>query len=127
CIDILTLVDSMPCGTEKGLVALGSLRSEDSASRLTHEAKKRLASKASRLRSRWYTARPSFAESAPSARPLPTFRSFRASHFFAVSLSRNSRHAASPKAQRRWALPIRLPPEPFTLPALSCEQRTSRA
>src|SRR5437588_249073 len=92
-----------------------------------HDAKKRLASKASCFRSRWYTARPSFAASAPSARALPLLRSFRASHFFAASLSRKSKHAASPKAHFRWALPMRLLPPPTFLPALSCEQRTSRA
>src|SRR5262245_11759785 len=62
------------------------------------------------------------------ARALPSPRFFCCFCFQALarSLERRNRLAASPKAQRRCALPIFLPPEPSALPADSWAQRTSR-
>src|SRR5262249_23668320 len=93
----------------------------------SQEAKKRVTSKASCLRSRWKTARPSRAASAPRARALPRFFCRRSSQRLACSLWRSNRQVASEKAHLRWALPILFPPEPFFLPADSWAQRTSRA
>src|SRR5262249_50770148 len=102
---------------------------------LAHELKKRAASNASFLRSMWWTAPPSRAPEAPSARAarapgagaLPRSCPRRASLFLACSLPRRNRAVASEKAHLRWALPILPPPVPFFLPADSWAQRTSRA
>src|SRR5262249_4431522 len=88
---------------------------------------KRSSSKASCLRSKSQTDRASRAARLPSTLAGPCFFSCFCFHGRARSLVRRNRQAASAKAQRRWALPIFLPPEPSFLPADSWSQRTSRA
>src|SRR5205807_9235507 len=88
-------------------------------------AQKRSSSKASPLRSMWYTARASRAARIASALPLPRCAVCFCFHFLARSLRCRNRQAASANAQRRCPLPIFLPPVPNFFPADSCAQRTS--
>src|SRR5262249_44837991 len=107
--------------------SLGHREEEPVPARRTPPFQKRSSSKASRLRSMWYTARPSRAAKVARALPSPRCAAHFGFHFLARSLERRNKHAASANAQRGSALPIFLPPVPSFLPADSWAQRTSRA